>query len=68
MKVLEAELNGSFYSHGLYEKGNCGLILALKPKKVADAVFLIGNTHLNFNKKRGEIKLSEIKLLTDAMS
>ncbi len=34
---------------GLYEKGNCCLIMALRPKEQRDKVYLVANTHLNFN-------------------
>ena len=54
---------------GLYEKGNCCLIAALRPKSSLDGkVYLVANTHLNFNSNRGDIKLSEVKLMTDALA
>ncbi len=53
---------------GLYEKGNCCLIIALKPLENPDRIYLIANTHLNFNSNRGDIKLSEVKLMTDALA
>ena len=53
---------------GLYEKGNCCLIMALKPLRESDRVYLVANTHLNFNSSRGDIKLSEVKLMTDALA
>ena len=57
-------------SQRLYEKGNCGLIVALKLKGESsdNRIFLVGNTHLNFNSNRGDIKLAEIKMLTDALA
>jgi len=53
---------------GLYEKGNCCLILALRSKEQRDRIYLVANTHLNFNNNRGDIKLSEMKLMVDALS
>jgi protein angel len=53
---------------GLYEKGNCCLIMALRPKDDSQRMYLVANTHLNFNSNRGDIKFSEIKLMTDALS
>ena len=53
---------------GLYEKGNCCLIYALRPKDHQDRIYLVANTHLNFNSNRGDIKLSEIKLMTDSLT
>ena len=53
---------------GLYEKGNCCLITVLRPKDFSDRLFLVANTHLNFNSNRGDIKFSEIKLMVDALS
>lgn len=51
----------------MYEKGNCCLILALQPIGKEDQVYIVANTHLNFNSNRGDIKLAEIKTLTDAI-
>lgn len=42
--------------------------MALKPKGDSDRIYLVANTHLNFNSNRGDIKLSEIKLMTDALA
>jgi hypothetical protein len=54
---------------GLYEKGNCCLITALRPKSyLEDRIYLVANTHLNFNSNRGDIKLSEVKLMTDTLA
>ena len=44
--------------------------MALKPKNPDEAgrIYLVANTHLNFNSSRGDIKMSEIKLMTDSLA
>ena len=44
--------------------------MALKPKHPDEAgrIYLVANTHLNFNSSRGDIKMSEIKLMTDSLA
>ena len=60
--------SGGKGGQGLYEKGNCCLITVLRPKAQKDKLYLVANTHLNFNSNRGDIKFSEIKLMTDALA
>ena len=38
------------------------------PLEQPEQVDLVGNTHLNFNTNRGDIKLAEVKLMTDAIA
>ena len=38
------------------------------PLEQPEQVYLVGNTHLNFNTNRGDIKLAEVKLMTDAIA
>ena len=41
--------------------------MVLQPLTKENQIYLIGNTHLNFNANRGDIKLAEIKIFTDAL-
>jgi hypothetical protein len=64
-KTGDPSLKGST---GLYEKQNCALLVAIQPKDRFDQLYLIASTHLNFNSNRGDIKLAELKALTDAIA
>lgn len=52
----------------MYMKGNVCLITVLERKSNKNHLFIIANTHLNFNTGRGDIKLAEIKVLTDTLA
>ena len=52
----------------IYEKANCCIYMVLQPVGQDDRVYIVANTHLNFNSNRGDIKLAEIKLLTDGLA
>jgi hypothetical protein len=42
--------------------------MALQPKNQPDRIYLVANTHLNFNDGKGDIKLAELKTMTDALA
>ena len=50
----------------MYFKPNLCLILALQPTEHPDKVLLVTNTHVYFNINRGDTKLAQLKLITDA--
>mmetsp|Transcript_12921 Transcript_12921/g.12813 ORF Transcript_12921/g.12813 Transcript_12921/m.12813 type:complete len:174 (-) Transcript_12921:624-1145(-) len=68
---LIAQFNVTFllnvYSN-LYNKDKLCLILALKSLQDPTKILLVANTHINFNITRGDIKLAEVRLITDALA
>lgn len=62
---LEVEFNRSDISH-LLDKDNVALVVKLRPiglRKEVDTNLIVANTHLLFNPKRGDIKISQLRLL-----
>lgn len=44
------------------------MIACIQPKDKFNQLYIVANTHLNFNSNRGDIKLAELKTLTDAIA
>jgi len=51
--------------HNLFNRDNVALFSVLRDKKQPNVALIIITTHLLFNKKRGDIKLSQAHLITN---
>ena len=51
--------------HNLFNRDNVALFAVLRDKQQPHIVYIIITTHLLFNKKRGDIKLSQVHLITN---
>lgn len=51
--------------HNLFNRDNVVVFAILRDKTQTNVVFIIVTSHLLFNKKRGDIKLSQIYLITN---
>ena len=60
-KFLEFFIDENNY---LFNRDNIALFTILKEKNDSPCIFIIANTHLLFNKKRGNIKLSQLNVIT----
>lgn len=49
--------------HNLFNRDNVAIFLVLREKSNPNIVLIIITTHLLFNKKRGDIKLTQIHLI-----
>jgi mRNA deadenylase 3'-5' endonuclease subunit Ccr4 len=67
LKTFYVPYNFNAYSE-LYCKDKGCLIVVLESIKYPSKLFIVSNTHINFNSNRGDIKLAEVKLMTDALS
>jgi len=52
----------------LYFKPNNVLIVVLQPMEHPDKLYLVANNHLYFNINRGDTKLAQLKMMTDAVA
>ena len=51
--------------HNLFNRDNVALFAILRDKKQPNVVLIVITTHLLFNKKRGDIKMSQVHLITN---
>ena len=67
VQKFEVQYNFNMESE-LFNKDKLCLILVLRSLQFKNKLLLIGNTHINFNLNRGDIKIAEVKVMTEALS